>query len=149
MEISNILPKDKKIISIFPGSRISEIDLLLPILVDFMKLMNKKYSDFIYVFHSTESQKATIKNLLMKSDLSNFEVISDEKIKNHILKKSIFAVAKSGTTSNCITTKQGCSVRPAGTKQAVARAPAARPPALAVHSAWAGLCRVSSRVRIR
>ena len=35
----------------------------------------------------------------MKSDLSNFEVISDEKIKNHVLKKSIFAVAKSGTIS--------------------------------------------------
>ena len=54
VDISNILPKDKKIISIFPGSRISEIDLLLPILVDFMKLMNKKYNNFYFVIHSKE-----------------------------------------------------------------------------------------------
>ena len=40
--IENIIPKNKKIISIFPGSRKSETDLLLNILIDFIKLMNKK-----------------------------------------------------------------------------------------------------------
>ena len=40
--IENIIPKDKKIISIFPGSRKSETDVLLNILIDFIKLMNKK-----------------------------------------------------------------------------------------------------------
>ena len=34
--IENIVPKDKKIISIFPGSRKSEIDTLLNILIDFI-----------------------------------------------------------------------------------------------------------------
>ena len=34
-----------------------------------------------------------------KSSLSNCEIVSDDKIKYHILQKSIFAVAKSGTVS--------------------------------------------------
>jgi lipid-A-disaccharide synthase len=36
---------------------------------------------------------------IKKNNLNNCEVISDTKIKNHILKKSIFAVSKSGTVS--------------------------------------------------
>ena len=46
IEISNILPNDKKIISLFPGSRSSEINILLPILKDFIKLMNNKFNNF-------------------------------------------------------------------------------------------------------
>ena len=33
------------------------------------------------------------------SKISNCEIISDDKIKSHILQKSVFAVAKSGTVS--------------------------------------------------
>ena len=40
--INNLVPKNKEIISLFPGSRKSEISVLLPILLDFIKLMNKK-----------------------------------------------------------------------------------------------------------
>ena len=40
--LENIMPKDKKIISIFPGSRKSEINILLPIQLKFIELMNKK-----------------------------------------------------------------------------------------------------------
>ena len=36
---------------------------------------------------------------MFKEGLKNCEVISDEKIKSYILKKSTFAVAKSGTIS--------------------------------------------------
>ena len=43
--IENILPKDKKIISLFPGSRNSETSVLLPILLDFIKLMNQKHNE--------------------------------------------------------------------------------------------------------
>ncbi len=42
--IENIIPKNKKIISIFPGSRKSETDALLNILIDFIKLMNKRHN---------------------------------------------------------------------------------------------------------
>src|SRR5210317_1336247 len=48
--IENILPKDKKIISLFPGSRNSETNVLLPILLDFVKLMNQKHNEyFLYI----------------------------------------------------------------------------------------------------
>ena len=47
--IENIFPKDKKIISLFPGSRKSETDVLVPILIDFIKLMNKKHEDYFFI----------------------------------------------------------------------------------------------------
>ncbi len=40
-----------------------------------------------------------IQNYIKSKDLKNCEIISDDKIKSHTLKKSIFAVAKSGTVS--------------------------------------------------
>ena len=60
--------------------------------------MNEKYEDFLYVFHSTKSQRANLEKFSSKSQIKNIEIISDEKIKDHIL-KSIFAVSKSGTIS--------------------------------------------------
>ena len=86
-------------ISIFAGSRKSEVTVLMPILLDFIKLMNEKYSDITYVFHSTKQYSELIQSFISKTSLSNCEIVSDEKIKFHILQKSIFAVAKSGTVS--------------------------------------------------
>ena len=99
IDISQIIKKDKKIFSIYPGSRMSEINVLLPILFDFVKLMNEKYVDIFFIFHSTAEHSGLIKNLMSKRGFKNCEVISDEKIKSHVLKESIFAVAKSGTIS--------------------------------------------------
>ena len=99
IDISQIIKKDKKVFSIYPGSRMSEINVLLPILLEFVKLMNEKYMDIFFIFHSTTEHSQLIKNLLSKEGFKNCEVISDEKIKSHILKESIFAVAKSGTIS--------------------------------------------------
>ena len=58
--IDNILPKNKKIISIFPGSRNSETKVLLPILLDFVKLMNKKYNEYFFYIHATDENKCLI-----------------------------------------------------------------------------------------
>ena len=99
IDINQTLEKNKSIISIFAGSRKSEITVLAPILVNFIKLMNEKYSDFTFVFHSTKEYSDLIQSYLKNSDLKNCEVISDDKIKNYILQKSVFAVAKSGTIS--------------------------------------------------
>ncbi len=96
---NQILGKNKAIISIFAGSRKTEISILSPILVDFIKLMNKKYNDFTFVFHSTKDYSNLIKSFILRKDLKNCEVISDTKIKTYILQKSIFAVSKSGTVS--------------------------------------------------
>ena len=91
--------KNKKIISIFPGSRLSEINVLLPILLAFVGLMNKKNFDYSFVFHATDENKAFIINHVKKTNLNNIDVISDDNIKSHILSNSIFAVSKSGTVS--------------------------------------------------
>ena len=99
IDINQILGKNKALISIFAGSRKSEIDVLTPILLNFIKLMNEKYNDFSYVFHATKEYSDLILFHIKKNNLNNCEVINDSKIKNHILKKSVFAVSKSGTIS--------------------------------------------------
>ena len=98
-DINQIIKKDKKIFSIFPGSRISEINTLMPILFKFIKLMNGKYKDFFFVFHSTLEHVKLIQNLILKEGIINCSAIADEKIKSHVLSSSFFAVAKSGTIS--------------------------------------------------
>ena len=99
IDISQIIKEHKKIISIFPGSRASEIKMLLPILIGFVKLMNEKYKDIFFVFHPTSEHNKLIQARLIKEGFKNCGSISDEKIKSQILKSSIFAVSKSGTIS--------------------------------------------------
>ena len=97
--LNNLTSKDKKIISLFPGSRNSETKVLLPILIDFIKLMNIKSSDYSFVFHATQSNKKFIINKVKDYNIDNIDIISDENIKLQILSKSTFAVSKSGTIS--------------------------------------------------
>jgi lipid-A-disaccharide synthase len=99
IDINQILGKNKALISIFAGSRKSEINILTPVLLNFIKLMDEKYNDFTYVFHSTKEYSDLIQSHIEKNNVNNCQVISDDKIKNHILKKSVFAVSKSGTVS--------------------------------------------------
>ena len=99
IDLSSLMDKNKKIISIFAGSRDSEIYVLLPILCDFIKLMNKQSNDYFFIFHATEKNKKTTVNFLKNYSLSNFQVISNENIKSQILSNSVFAVVKSGTVS--------------------------------------------------
>ena len=99
IDLSSLVSNDKKIISIFPGSRSSETTILLPILCDFINLMNKKFNDYSFVFHATDENKNFIVNYLKKIILKNTQVISDDNIKSKVLSNSIFAVSKSGTVS--------------------------------------------------
>jgi lipid-A-disaccharide synthase len=99
VDLSNIISDDKKIISLFCGSRYSEVNLLLPILIDFINLMNTKFDNLTFVFHATNENKNLISKKINNVNLKNIEVISDENIKKQILNKSTFAVSKSGTVS--------------------------------------------------
>ena len=98
-DLSNLISNDKKIISLFAGSRESETNILIPILLDFIKLMNEKFNDYHFVFHATDQNKNYVSNKIKKTNLMNTEVIFDENIKSQVLSHSIFAVAKSGTIS--------------------------------------------------
>ena len=97
--LDNLISKDKKIISLFPGSRKSETNVLLPILLNFIELMNKKNLDHSFVFHATDENKEFIIDMVKKANSDNIDVISDESIKDQVLSNSIFAVSKSGTIS--------------------------------------------------
>jgi lipid-A-disaccharide synthase len=99
VELSSLINENKKIISIFAGSRKSETNILLPILCDFVELMNEKFKNYSFFFHATETNKETIVNFLKNKSLNDVQVISDENIKSKILSSSVFAVAKSGTIS--------------------------------------------------
>ena len=99
IDLSSIISNDKKIISLFSGSRSSEVNLLLPILIDFINMMNKKFDNFTFVFHATDENKSLISDKVKNTNLENIEIISDENIKKQVLNKSIFAVSKSGTIS--------------------------------------------------
>ena len=61
--------------------------------MDFIKLMNKDNQDFIYIFHSTKQFSHLIQNYIKTKNCVDCEAsISDDKIKSHTLKKSIFAI---------------------------------------------------------
>jgi len=98
VKINDFVEK-KNIVSLFPGSRDSEIKILYPVLINFIKKMNLKDNSYHYIFHSTQKFKETIKDKILAEKLSNVEVVSDDKIKSQVLKKSIFAIVKSGTVS--------------------------------------------------
>ena len=98
-DINNLVSKDKKIISIFAGSRNSETNILLPILVQFIVMMNKKDSNYNFVFHATDENKEQIIDYIKVKNIENIDVVSDENMKREILSNSIFAVCKSGTVS--------------------------------------------------
>jgi len=61
--------------------------------------MNRKYKNLFFVFQTTDENKNLIANKIKNTLIKNVEVISNQEIKKQILKKSIFAVTKSGTIS--------------------------------------------------
>jgi lipid-A-disaccharide synthase len=99
IDLSNIISNNKKIISLFCGSRSSEVNILLPILIDFIVMMNEKFDNLVFIFHATEENKNSIIEKIKIKNLHNIEVISDENIKKQVLENSTFAVSKSGTVS--------------------------------------------------
>ena len=99
IKLDNLINDKKKYISLFAGSRKSEIKIIAPILFDFINRFNSKEKNFNFVFHSIDKYKDYLNNLLSKQNIHNAEVISDDKIKYETLKKSSFAIVKSGTIS--------------------------------------------------
>jgi len=97
IEINDLLKG--KIISIFPGSRLSELKSHVPILIEFIKKMNKEKNNYNYIFHATEGSKEYLSQIIKKNNLENVDLISNENIKIATIKKSIFAIVKSGTVS--------------------------------------------------
>ena len=75
IDLNQIIGKNKALISVYPGSRKSEIEVLTPILLEFIKLMNVKYSDFTYVFHSTKTFKNLLQSFIKSKNLNNLALL--------------------------------------------------------------------------
>ena len=75
IDITSLIIKEKKIFSIFPGSRNSETNILMPILIDFIKMMNKRFNNFEFFFHATHENKNDIIKILKKEDGMNMGII--------------------------------------------------------------------------
>ena len=86
------ITKYKNVISIFPGSRKSEINVLLPILFNFIKKMNNNNHNYDYFIHTNEDNVNYINNKVEEIKIKNIEVIFDEDIKQQVLSNSVFAV---------------------------------------------------------
>ena len=92
------IPKNKKVITFCPGSRISEIKIFMPIFVSLIGLINNKFgNNFVFHFPILKEHKSIIKFYLKNYD-SIFVSINENK-KNFFIKKSLFSIAKSGTIS--------------------------------------------------
>ena len=62
--------------------------------------MNKEKNNYNYIFHATENSKEYLSQIIIKkNNLENVDLISNENIKIATIKKSIFAIVKSGTVS--------------------------------------------------
>ena len=66
IDVNQLLGKNKALISVFAGSRISEINVLMPILLNFINLMSKKYVDVTFIFHSTREHSVLIQSHIKK-----------------------------------------------------------------------------------
>ena len=71
----------------------------MPILIEFIKKMNEEKNNYKYIFHATNDSKEYLSHIIKKNNLENVDIISNENIKTAIIKKSIFAIVKSGTVS--------------------------------------------------
>ena len=92
------LSKSKKIITLCPGSRDSEIKTFMPIFLELVKKINDKYGE-IFLYHVPIQSKH--KKIISNYFSANNSIItsSEESKKNFYIKNSLLSIAKSGTIS--------------------------------------------------
>ncbi|GHU26384.1 lipid-A-disaccharide synthase [Bacilli bacterium] len=90
--------KDSKTISLTPGSRKTEVKVLLPIIVGVVDNLRKIY-DFNYTILATEDTHELIKNYLKNRNIDYINLEKDPVKKEIIIKNSLIAIAKSGTNT--------------------------------------------------
>lgn len=90
--------KTKKIISLCPGSRISEINTFMPIFSSLISKINSNYTQkFLFHFPILKDHVKIVEKYIPAE--TSFITSSTEDAKNFYINKSILAVAKSGTIS--------------------------------------------------
>jgi len=88
----------KNIITLCPGSRVSEIKIFMPIFNQLIELINKHYGkNFLFHFPVLKKHQSVVKSLLKSSNSTYVNI--DENKKNFFINKSILCISKSGTMS--------------------------------------------------
>ena len=92
--------KDKSLlkIGVFPGSRLSEIDKLLPIFIKSARLISSNYENVRFYIITTKSFKSKIDKLLNVTEL-NYYITDDQNEKYNIFSNIDFALCASGTVT--------------------------------------------------
>lgn len=93
-----VLGSDKQIISLCPGSRVSEIKTFMPIFSKLIDKINSHYSqNFLFHFPVLKDHATAVKKYIPEG--ASFIISSTEDAKNFYINKSTLSVAKSGTIS--------------------------------------------------
>lgn len=90
------LDKDKKYISILPGSRRSELKNMLPTFINFMQIHSKKYPDYNYLIPAADSQS---KEFIEDSIPDDIPFSIGVNCSKEFLSISDFSVVTSGTAT--------------------------------------------------
>ena len=92
--------KDKSLLKIgfFPGSRLSEIDKLLPIFVKSAHLINSNYENVKFYIITTKSFKGKIDKYFNTTEL-NYYITDDQNEKYNVFNNIDFALCASGTVT--------------------------------------------------
>lgn len=104
------IPKNKNIVGLLAGSRESEVNVILPIILESAKLLNKTFENIHFVIPATVNMIDIVlervkpyKNLpitVISSNLSNKEKIPKfENPSYEVMKNSIFSIIASGTAT--------------------------------------------------
>lgn len=92
------LDPQKKVISFFPGSRLNEVEKLLPIYLNTIKLMNQDQYQFM-ISRASTIKESTFYELVNRhfNDISKLKIVSSNNYE--MMKHSDFLVLKSGTST--------------------------------------------------
>lgn len=90
--------KEKRIISLLPGSRKNEVARLLPVFIETAKIMAKKDSNFYFVLPTVSTVENNVKKMMAKSGL-DYVVIDNEADRYQAFRVSEAAIAASGTVA--------------------------------------------------
>lgn len=92
------IPADKKIISILPGSRHTEVSRLLPVFLDAARLLLEQDNNLFFVIPTVKTVSAWVKSEVSKSNLPII-VVETQADRYNAFQASSAAIAASGTVA--------------------------------------------------
>lgn len=92
------IPADKKIISVLPGSRKTEVSKLLPVFIETIERLWVENDDFYFVIPTVKTVSETVKNEVKKTGLPIL-VVDTEADRYGAFRASSAAIAASGTVA--------------------------------------------------